>query len=55
MAKKTQLDRAIDSLEADKAVLQLAIDKLKAQRQAESGKRTAAKVATMPEAVGSSR
>lgn len=32
MAKKTQIDRAIESLEGEKAVLQMAIDKLKSQQ-----------------------
>lgn len=32
MSKKTQLDRAIESLESEKAVLQLAIDRLKQQQ-----------------------
>lgn len=34
MAKKTAIDRAIEALEADKRVLELAIEKLKAQQTA---------------------
>jgi hypothetical protein len=46
--KKTQIDRAIESLEAEKAVLQLAIDRLR-QQQAKAPKRPrAAKAVTAP-------
>ena len=51
MAKKTALDRAIESLEGDKAVLQAAIDRLR-QQQATS---TTARVVRKPRARATTR